>query len=178
MTAMPDPMTADPRAVRTANDADMSRLLTAVQPRLHGFLRKLAGGDADDLVQETLARAWRSRDSFDRGRGSAEPWLLRIAFRVFLDQRKKHQVTVAATDDLPDAGSDPARRAELREQTAAMLECLTAPERDVLLRFHRDGESIDSIALALTMPKGTVKSHLHRARNRLWASRHQPGAEQ
>jgi RNA polymerase sigma-70 factor (ECF subfamily) len=56
---------------------------------LHVHCYRLAGNvaDADDLVQETFLRAWRSRDRFE-GRSSARTWLYRISTNVFLDSRK------------------------------------------------------------------------------------------
>lgn len=172
---MPDPMTADRAARATAHDELMSRLLVEMQPRLRAFLRRLAGVDVDDAVQETMARAWRSRRSFDPGHGGVEPWLLRIAFRAFLDQRGRNGATAAEPGEVAGAEPDPAHLIAVRDHTAALLDRLSAIERDVLLRFHGDGESIERIAEALAMPRGTVKSHLHRARNRLWAMQHQIG---
>jgi len=168
-------MTAERAADQTPRDAAMSQLLTGMQGRLRTFLRKLARTDVDDLAQETMARAWRSRHTFDPERGNGESWLLRIAFRAFLDLRKADRNTVPDTESLQANGCDPVHHAAIREHTATLLGCLSPIERDVLLRFHRDGESIAHIAGALKAPTGTIKSHLHRARNRIWASEHATG---
>ncbi|MEO6596777.1 MAG: sigma-70 family RNA polymerase sigma factor [Planctomycetota bacterium] len=160
-------MTAD-RAADSTADAEMSQILTGMQPRVRAFLRNLARGDLDDLVQETMTRAWRSRHTYDAARGTTDAWLMRIAFRAFLD-RPRHPDHGPPSPEPVDGGCDPARRAALREHTAAMLAALSPREREILLRFHRDGESIDQIARATKVPAGTVKSHLHRARNRMLA---------
>ncbi|MCA8974276.1 MAG: RNA polymerase sigma factor [Planctomycetes bacterium] len=159
----------------------MSRLLLDMQPRLRAFLGSLAAADVDDLVQETLTRAWRSRTRLDAARGSGEAWLLRIAFRTFLDHRRRCAQVIAQPaapeDEQAAVQRDPHQQAAIREHTTALLGSLSRCEHDILLRFHRDGDSIEDIARALRMPPGTVKSHLHRARNRLWAMERQRGAD-
>ena len=84
---MAEPLAAtDPMGDQPGDDA-FGRILVAMQPRLRAFLGNLNRVDAEDLVQETVARAWRSRATFDAARGQPEAWLLRIAFRAFLDHR-------------------------------------------------------------------------------------------
>ncbi|MCA8952232.1 MAG: sigma-70 family RNA polymerase sigma factor [Planctomycetes bacterium] len=170
-------MTAERAAA--AHDDSMGRLLTGAEPRLRAFLAKLAPADVDDALQETMVRAWRSRHTYDPAVGALEPWLLRIAFRAFLDLRQRRDGSAGAgeTSEMPASIADPTRTAELREQMQVLLACLPEIERDVLLRFHRDGESIAAIARWLGLPIGTVKSHLHRARNRIWAARQSRGDE-
>ncbi|MCR9244791.1 MAG: sigma-70 family RNA polymerase sigma factor [bacterium] len=156
---------------RAAPDARIQGLLTAMERPLRAFLRRLAPTEIDDLHQETLARAWRSRHTFDPTLGSGRSWLLRIGFRAFLDARDRRS---QPTDELPDhlaaSTADPATWAAARDDAAVLLQRLPPQEREILLRFHRDGESIAGIAVELRIPAGTVKSHLHRARNRLWAA--------
>jgi len=146
--------------------------LTAEIPRLRGFLRRLEGRpapDVDDLVQESLTRALRYRETFD-ARRAIWPWLKRTAFRVFLDQRDRDRVHPSSgeelVEELPAWDVD---RAAQREQVHRLLDALAPLERDVLLRFHRDGLSVAAISGELGLPEGTVKSHLHRARRRLAA---------
>ncbi len=166
---MAEPLAAtDPMGNQPGDDA-FGRILIAMQPRLHAFLRNLNRRDAEDLVQETIARAWRSRATFDPDRGAPEAWLLRIAFRAFLDHRDACQPT-HPLDPPPTAQTPgPSEQAAARERTNGLLQKLSDREREVLLRFHRDGEPIAEIARALGLPPGTIKSHLHRARARLWA---------
>ena len=155
-------------------DAAFGQVLVELQPRLRAFLGTLVGRDGplptDDLAQETLARAWRSRARFDAARGEVAAWLLRIAFRVFLDAQERRGPTTAldAAPIPPILEPGPAQRATARDQARALLSHLSTREREVLLRFHRDGQSVRAIAAALGAPIGTVKSDLHRARHRLW----------
>jgi RNA polymerase sigma-70 factor (ECF subfamily) len=68
---------------------------------LHAHCYRLAGNvtDADDLVQETFLRAWKSREAFE-GRASARTWLYRIATNVFLDTRKAAQTRAVPGGDV------------------------------------------------------------------------------
>ena len=144
--------------------------LAAEQERLRGFLRRIAGrpaNDLDDLVQETLTRALRYRDSFDGAHG-LWPWLKRIALRVHLDQRplttRPRVSGLESVDDFAVYDSPVSLEQEALQQ---LLSRLPEVERQVLTRFHQEGDSVLEIALALGLPEGTVKSHLHRARRRL-----------
>ena len=143
--------------------------LLAELPRLRSLLRRLAGarGDVDDLLQEVWLRAQRYRASFDPGR-PLRGWLATTAYRVFLDARARDgrmPVNAGNATDawLAPAAPDPAER----EQVERLLARLRPIERDVLLRFHRDRASLAEIAAELSLPEGTVKSHLHRARAKL-----------
>ena len=76
---------------RSVSGGVEARLL-AVMPAVRGFLARLVLGrpglDADDLLQETMERALKYRASWDPSQ-EARPWLQSIAFRVFLDARKR-----------------------------------------------------------------------------------------
>ncbi len=154
-----------------------ARLLAEQESRLRAFLRRLARhpagqADGDDLVQEVFARAWRSRCSLDLTAGRPASWLLKIAFRVFLDHRDRDQrggmTAWEPGIDPADAAPSPAQAAEDRDWQVSLLAQLRPIERDVLLGFHDRGLSVLELAAELGMPAGTVKSHLHRARVRLW----------
>jgi RNA polymerase sigma-70 factor, ECF subfamily len=158
--------------------------LVAEMPALRRFSERLlargAAGpgascreSADDLVQEVLHRALRYRHAFDRERALA-PWLRRTALRVFLDTRARTAPQeLGAT--VPELAAPARDELEQREQVAHMLAPLAPVERDVLLRFHRRGESVREIAAELELAEGTVKSHLHRARRKLASRVHEGG---
>lgn len=163
--AMPASGSPHPAADPFPADSFTAELL-ALAPRLRAFLRRLSGADVDDLAQETWARAWRSRASFDRDCGDLAAWLMRIAFRTYLDHRSKRSPDALGDRDV--AGGESAQAlATWRDEVEVALACLTPIERDIVLRFHRDRFPVAEIAIALRMPEGTVKSHLHRARVKL-----------
>ena len=144
-------------------------LLERARPRLIAFARRLcsAGGDADDVVQAALERAWRYRHGWD-ARGNGEAWLLRTVFRVVIDQRRAHQRRPRlAGDMIADAAHTAACPVELRDEIEHALRRLNRIERAVLLGFHRDGLGIEELARRHALPANTIKSHLHRARRKL-----------
>lgn len=148
-----------------------SELLAAL-PRIRGYVAALAAGgpglqETDDLLQELAAKALRYRHAHD-GQRPLIPWLRRAALHLVLDARRAanrgpRQPEAIDPDTiavLPTATA----HSERRDQLAILLARLEPLPRELLLRFHRDGQSVAQIAAALRLPEGTVKSHLHRAR--------------
>jgi len=152
---------------RPPDDATFTALLQQAMPALRRFLLRLTGSlaDADDLLQETLAKAWRLRASFDPT-GNAAAWLQQAAFHCFCDQRRRSTAQPAG-----DAASWPATPTpcpvELRDEVRARLQHLEPLPRALLLGFHAEGLSLQELAARHGLPVNTVKSHLHRARHKL-----------
>src|SRR5262245_9612224 len=166
MSVVTPSLAVDGGAIQREPESLRERLL-AEAPGLRSFAARLfgrAGADADDVAQEALARAWRYRRKFDERR-ELGPWLRRAALRVFLDHQERARRAPEALDAEPIA---PARDVVAsRDELESWLAPLSETEREVLMRFHRRRESISEIAARLSMPEGTVKSHLHRARRKL-----------
>lgn len=159
---MPDLM-----AERTAADTTFGSLLQQHQGRVQALLRRLSPRDADDLLQETMARAWRYRSSCDQTANPAA-WLLQVAFRSFLDHRarvrRQHDADAAAVRaDRVEPNDAPAQRDELQRA----LHRLSPLQRAILLGFHQEQLSLQQLAARHGLPTNTVKSHLHRARQLL-----------
>ncbi|MDF1799854.1 MAG: sigma-70 family RNA polymerase sigma factor [Planctomycetota bacterium] len=163
---------------------------------LTAYARRLLGGgsraglEPEDLVQETLARALRFEDRYDPARPLV-PWLRQVLLRRFLDElRRRRAAPVEAPVGFgmrPGVGGNtdqgagrhrsalepictepqPAEQLARREEAELLLANLDEPERSILDGFHRRGRSIAELAAELAMPSGTIKSHLHRARQRL-----------
>jgi len=159
--------------VDTPGEGPLEGRMSAEIPRLRAYVARLLGvrttsPDAEDALQEVLARAWRYRASFEEERALG-PWLRRAALRVVLDRREARDRAPRAIE--LDPAEVPARAhvdgAAQREQLERMLGPLSPIEREVLLRFHQREESVAEIAGALALPEGTVKSHLWRARRRI-----------
>lgn len=172
--------------VTTIDDATFTALLQRATPQLQSFVRRLCGtgahADADDVVQEALARAWRHRTSFDPGLDRQLPgshlggaWLQRLAFRVFCDYRSHKKRQPCASDEVHREAA-PAKpcQTELRDEVAHRLGGLPEIERALLLGFHRDELSLRELADRHNLPVNTIKSHLHRARQRLHGAQSGP----
>ncbi|MFT7077240.1 MAG: RNA polymerase sigma factor (sigma-70 family) [Planctomycetota bacterium] len=144
------------------------RLLAEMQRLQRHAEQRVALAGADDLVQETLLRAWRGRDSFDASR-DLWPWLRTVADRAAV---RRHEVEARqpATDRTAEVEAESASDEAEREppfDVAPFLEQLRPDEREVVERFYFGGASIADIARDRSCPEGTVKSQLSRARMRL-----------
>jgi len=160
-------------------------LILDAEPYLRGLARRLArcDSDADDLVQDTLLRAYRARRRFRPG-SSVRAWTTTILRRVFLTGavRAKRRGTLTDTDSGGTLDYAVERSASPHDDPAPNVEALgerleddvkraldRVPEvyrTSFFLSVVRD-ESCDEIALQLGVAPGTVMSRVHRARKRL-----------
>jgi RNA polymerase sigma-70 factor (ECF subfamily) len=147
-------------------------------PVLLRVARRITGNatDAEDLVQETVLRAYRAVDRFD-GR-YPRAWLLTILRNTWrnMNRRVRPRLLDAEDDELlvPAAGADRRSGAEehvvddmLDADLAAELRDLSANHRAVVTLVDIDGLTYQEAADLLGVPTGTVMSRLHRARKRL-----------
>jgi RNA polymerase sigma-70 factor (ECF subfamily) len=131
---------------------------------------RLTHGDrqrAEDLVQETLLRAWQQADRLDPKRGPVRPWLFTIVRNLAIDawRRRAARVGEVFTDELPEPLSevDEADRAVEAWTIAEALSRLSAAHREVLVECFYQGRSVAEAAARLGVPAGTVKSRTHYA---------------
>ncbi len=160
----------------------MHALVTAYQDRLHAFVLRVIRDrhDAEEICQDAFLRAFRSLDSFNFSYRFST-WLFTIGYRLCLNaiRRRKDYSGDVDFSGMPvgrtgerdrDVGgevanSDEARR--LKEVIWDSVDRLTPQQRATVLLFYRESLSCQEIGEILGMPAATVKSHLHRARNRL-----------
>lgn len=158
-----------------------SAAILAEIPRLRRYARALLGdrAAADDLVQDTLERAW-SRASLWQAGSDLRAWLFSIMHNLRVDQLRRPEVAtraIAADEaELPTRATQ-SDRLEVRDLEAALRQ-LPDEQREVLLLVALDGSSYAEIAAALGIPAGTVMSRLARGRERLrlLLDGRQPGA--
>jgi RNA polymerase sigma-70 factor, ECF subfamily len=155
-----------------ASPPPFAERLEAALPELRAYASRLArGADREELVQEVAARALRSAASHDPNRPLG-PWLKRTALRAWIDGRERGARSPRLLSDAQiPVDSDELRSIDETEEVEHWLARLAGAEREVLERFHREGQSLREISAALDMPEGTIKSHLHRARRKLAALR-------
>ena len=150
---------------------DEHQLLTWV-PRLRRYARAIAGSreDADDLVQDTLERAW-AKSALWRGVGDMRAWLYSIMHNLHVDGVRKPKIAIVNVDDelpeLPVAATQGERLAVIDLQTA--LNQLPIEQREILLLVALEDMAYGDVAKTLRIPIGTVMSRLSRGRERLRA---------
>ncbi|MCK1822259.1 sigma-70 family RNA polymerase sigma factor [Streptomyces sp. XM83C] len=167
-------MTAGTTLTTTATTAEHE--LAALQ-REHGrplfaLLLRLCDGDrqrAEDLVQETLVRAWQHpealrADAFD----SVRPWLMTVARRLAIDARRARQARPAEVGDAvldthAPVCADHADRAAAALDVREAVKTLTPHHREVLVLVYFQGASVAEAAQTLGIPPGTVKSRAYYA---------------
>lgn len=139
-------------------------------PRLRRYARALVNNrdDADDLVQDTLERAW-SRSGLWSGVADMRAWLFSIMHNLHVDGVRRPRLdTVTMDDDTPEvpvAARQGERLAVLDLQAA--LDLLPAQQKEVLLLVALEDMAYADVAQALGIPIGTVMSRLSRGRERL-----------
>ena len=130
---------------------------------------RLCDGDrqrAEDLVQETLLRAWRHPEALDPDRGSARAWLFTTARHLAIDAWRRRSVRIGevVTSEPPEPTVlDETDRAVEAWTIAEALAQLSAPHREVLVECFYRGRSVAEAAATLGIPPGTVKSRTHYA---------------
>jgi len=161
------------------NDAES---IVEMIPRLRRYARALAGdrASADDLVQDTLERAWAKLHLYRRGT-DLRAWLFTVMHNVYVNQLRAARPGVQLDEELPEL-SQPARQSdglELRDLDLAIRR-LPPEQREVLLLVVLEDMSYETAAATLGIPIGTVMSRLARAREKLRAmlSGLPPGATQ
>ncbi len=126
---------------------------------------------AEDVVQETIIKAWRSLDSY-RGEGSERSWILQIAHHTAVSSLRRIRDEATDPGELPDRPEllDPERhftgRADL-DHIASILEQLDELSRSILVLRDVEGMTYQQIAETLDVPIPTVKTRLLRARREL-----------
>jgi RNA polymerase sigma factor (sigma-70 family) len=132
------------------------------------YLARRKGPDAgSDLASEVFVRAFAGRSRYELNRADARPWLYGIAANLLHKQRRSETRQLRA---YARAGADPlwVDVPELPDPVVAgALAAIKPDDREVLLLFAWADLDYDQIAIALSIPVGTVRSRLHRARHQL-----------
>ncbi|GHF90748.1 RNA polymerase sigma factor [Streptomyces thermodiastaticus] len=132
---------------------------------LLAYVLRLVAGDrqrAEDVVQETLIRAWKNAGRLDRA-GSVRPWLVTVARRIVIDghrsrQARPHEVDPSPLEAIP--AEDEIDKALWLMTLSDALEDLTPAHREVLVETYFKGRTVNEAAETLGIPSGTVRSRV------------------
>jgi len=147
-----------------------ARVCEELRPDLFRFAFWLARDRqaAEDVVQESLLRAWRSRDSLDAV-GSARQWLLTIVRREHARRFERKRLETVQVDQLVDEESPELAVAEEREVLDMRRAIMRLPDdyREPLVLQVLMGQTTHEIAAQLGLTQGAVLTRLFRARQKL-----------
>ena len=150
--------------------------MLAFMPHLRAFAISLLhnADDADDLVQETILRAWRNLHRFERGT-NLQAWLFTILRNLFYSRYRQRRREVEDPDDKHAARLTAPPEQLARVEHAHLLRALallSAEHREALLLVGAQGMSYEEAAGICGVPIGTIKSRVHRARTQLASLMH------
>jgi len=145
--------------------------LVELIPRLRRYARALAGdrATADDLVQDTLERAWSKLHLYRRGT-DLRAWLFTVMHNVHVNRVRSARATDPLDDEMPELASRaPQGDALVLRDLDRSIARLPDEQRAVLLLVALEEMSYEEVARSLGIPIGTVMSRLSRARDKLRA---------
>ena len=164
-------MTTDTR--QQSNEERLIELVTTYRAGLLAYTRHLVGADttrAEDVVQETFARAWDRIDRLTADQGSVIGWLRRVAYNIAIDGHRMRQVRpaeVELTDTDIASLDDHSEHVVLSMTVEQLLENVWPEYRVVLVELYLNDRSTAEAAAVLGIPVGTVKSRSFNALRRL-----------
>ncbi|MCP5397144.1 MAG: RNA polymerase sigma factor [Sphingomonadaceae bacterium] len=164
-------------AIAAGNRQAFDQLYRQMYPALVAQCLAILGQDlplAEDAVDEAFVDIWRRANTFD-GRGSASGWIRRIARNKAIDLLRKLPAGEALSDpgelvswrDESPGPEDAALCADQDRHVLALLDCLSADHREVVVLHYYSNMRLGEIAEATGTAEGTVKSRLFHARKLL-----------
>jgi RNA polymerase sigma-70 factor (ECF subfamily) len=147
------------------------------------FVLRLTGGDrqrAEDIVQETLLRAWRNAHRLGaQGQQSLRPWLVTVARRIAIDDHRSASARPAETYDrelesFPSTSDETDRVLQSMTVSDALQE-LSQSHREILIETYFRGRTVPEAAEKLNLPLGTAKSRVYYALRALRTALQQRG---
>jgi RNA polymerase sigma-70 factor (ECF subfamily) len=162
------------------NRAQFEELFHAERDRVFRFLYRLSGNaaDADDLLQDSFVAAWRNRMQF-QARGSSAGWLLRTAFRLYLNARRKRMRREALRGESPPAETPPSSNGFAYGETNGVddrdaiefllprvreaVDALPEGPREAFVMYRLLDLPVAEIAEIVDAPPKTVETRVRRA---------------
>jgi RNA polymerase sigma-70 factor (ECF subfamily) len=158
--------------VASQDASAFGELIRRHQSQVRNFLRKLARDEmlADDLAQDCFLHAWDKIHTYS-GKGSFIGWVLKIAYTTFLQSKRKSK---RYREIVEQAGHEAERSSvavqgapEAELDTDTLMAALNEQERAIMIFSYACGLSHREISEATDMPAGTVKSIIHRAKEKI-----------
>jgi RNA polymerase sigma-70 factor (ECF subfamily) len=165
-------------AVGAGDRGEPLRLLYArYAGRVYGLGVQLLGdrGLAEELVQETFLRVWRTADRYDPERGAPATFIFTIARRLAIDLWRRPSSRTGEPEAEPPPDDDRVDTVLAKLEVREAMNSLTAAHREILDLSYLQGLKQAEIATRLGIPVGTVKTRSHHALRSLKAALQQRG---
>jgi len=149
-------------------EQDFRRAFQDHKDAVYGFALRMTGSKeiAEDVAQDCFVELLRRPDRYDATRGSLRPFLLGVArnlvFRRWREQKRLDPLETDMRSETPDLTAGP-----VAALIGMAVQSLPPLQREALLLFEYEGFTLEEIAKFVNADVGTVKSRLHRARERL-----------
>ncbi len=151
------------------DDAVVTALYRTYRDPLMTFVLRLTAGNrehAEDVVQETMVRAWREANRLDLSAPSLMPWLATVARRIVIDEHRRKRVLLAEAGEGAVAEmsvDDDSTATILRVAVADAMRELSPSHRQILNETILRDRTVYQAAQVLSIPVGTVKSRVYYA---------------
>ncbi len=158
--------------VANQDAAAFGELIRRHQSQVRNFLRKLARDEtlADDLAQDCFLHAWDKIHTYS-GTGSFIGWVLKIAYTTFLQSKRKskryYEILEQAGQETDRSATTGHNAPETELDLDTLLAALNEQERVIMIFSYACGLSHREISEATELPAGTVKSIIHRAKEKI-----------
>lgn len=162
------------RCVLADDRQAFGQLVEAYQSQVRRFFLNLTSGDAalsDDLAQETFIKAYINLRSF-KGIAAFSTWLYRIGYNEFYSHSRRASEEHLTQDTPVEAIMGANDNTEALDASLTVREAmsrLSDTERAAVTLFYIEDKPLKQVARIMSLPEGTVKSHLHRAKVRMSA---------
>ncbi|MFD7491335.1 sigma-70 family RNA polymerase sigma factor [Streptomyces sp. NPDC059832] len=163
----PPPHSSPPPEPSAVPDEELMRALYREHAGpLFAYVLRLVAGDrqrAEDVVQETLIRAWKNAGRLGGATGSVRPWLVTVARRIVIDAHRSRQARPPEVDPSPleaIPAEDEMDKALWLMTLSDALDDLTPAHREALVETYFKGRTVNEAADVLGIPSGTVRSRV------------------
>lgn len=147
-----------------------NQLLELYQSPIRRFLYNLTGGNEElskDLAQDTFVKVWLKIASF-RALSKFSTWLYRIAYNTFYDHIRSNKHHIAIDEEIANNHAISGNHDhDLKIDFIQALKILKEEERTAMLLFYMEDLTVEKISTIMNRSSGTIKSHLHRRREKL-----------
>ncbi len=157
--------------IKSGDQKVISKLYNMYSPALYGIISRIVKFDeiAEDVLQETFVKIWRSIDQYKESRGRLFTWMARLAKNTAIDHlRGRGYMNTAKNDDIEDASAEIDLKNQLlfNPETIGIRKLTTTlpiSQRAILELVYFQGYSQSEAAEELNIPLGTVKTRLRMA---------------